>query len=108
MNITDFIDVNQVANDMFKAVGNSLNQDIPDTGQFGTEVIKNYITNIAQIQADATTGAISQDEAHELMVNAGISLQIGAQTELGLAKITAQNAINAAGLDSKGRIARLD
>ena len=96
MNITDYINVNQVANDMFKAIGSSLNQDIPNTVQFGTEALKNYITNIAQIQADAATGAISRDEADELMENAAISLQIAAQAELGLAKITAQNAINAA------------
>jgi hypothetical protein len=96
MNITNVIDVNQVAVNMFKAISNSLNTDITDSVNFGTVAIKNYITNIDQILADATTGAISQEEAHELMENAAISLQIAGETQLGLAKITVQNAINAA------------
>jgi hypothetical protein len=96
MKITDYIDINKVANDMLQAVGISLNRDIPDTVQFGTGAVQDYITNIAQIQADAATGAISKEEADELMIDAAINLRMAAQTALGLEKITAQNAINAA------------
>ena len=66
MKITDYIDISKVANDMLQAAGKSLNIDIPDTAQFGTGALQDYITNIAQIQADAATGAISKEEAPNL------------------------------------------
>jgi hypothetical protein len=96
MKITDVIDINQVAKDMFKAVADSLNKDIPDTAQFGTGALQDYIKNIAQIKADLESRAYTNEVADGLMKDASLNLKMAAETEYGLAKITAQNAINAA------------
>lgn len=89
-------DINQVANNMFQAVGKSLAQDIPQSIQFGTDAFAKFITHIEQIQTDAEQGKIPDDVAQDLVDDRKLTLAIAAQTELGLAKITAQNAINAA------------
>ena len=90
------LDISQIVNDMVQASGKSLLQDVGQTIEYGTNEYEQFILHLQNIQDMAEDGSISDDEAQDLVDEDKLSMQAVAETEKGLAKIAAQNAINAA------------
>lgn len=89
-------DVLAIAKAMFDAAFPILKQDAPQIGTFAQEEFKKLAQQIATIESELASGAISNEEAKILLDMQKSAARVVLLTAKGLGMLTAEKALNAA------------